>query len=134
MTAAEVLLEKSLAQYRELLEKTVEATDAVKSSDPEKIKAISAAIDQAQDRVKRIEEELDPFFRKTPELKQSPQFIDRLALIERILLATESCTPKLKAVMTINRDEMKKIAGGRSLMGKYRSASEKKGGLINSSG
>ncbi|MBU1137594.1 MAG: hypothetical protein KKD01_09740 [Proteobacteria bacterium] len=134
MTAAELLLEKSLDHYRDLLEKTLDATGAVKSSNPEKIKAISAAIDQAQDRAKKIERELDPFFREAPELMQSPQFIDRLALIERILLLTESCTPRFKAAMTINRDEMKRIVGGRSLMGKYHSAPDKKGGLINSSG
>lgn len=134
MTPAETLLEKSLDQYREILAKTQDATNAIKSSAPEKMTALAAAIDQAQDRAAKIEQELDPFFRQAPELRQSPQFLDRLALIERILQLTESCTPRLKAIMTINRNEMKKIAGGRSLMGKYHITPGNKGGLINRKG
>lgn len=73
-------------------------------------------------------------FQQARELIQSQQFIDRLFLIGRILKLMDSAPPRIKTIMTINRNELKKIAGGRTVMKKYYSTPNNKGGFINSSG
>ncbi|MBU1057303.1 MAG: hypothetical protein KJ804_03160 [Proteobacteria bacterium] len=133
MTRAELLLKKSLGHYQEILEKMGAIQYAMASSDPETIRTISAAIDEAQDKAKQIEQELAPFFEQAPELLQSPQFLDRLSLIRAILKLTDSQTPRIEAIMAINRNEMRKIVRGRAVVGTYYPSAGNKGGLINSS-
>jgi hypothetical protein len=134
LTTTEVLLEKSIDQYRELLEKTRSVKYAIKGSDPEKIKTLASAIDELQKKAEKIEQKLVPFFKQEPELTQSPKFLDRLTLIKLIIQLTESYSPNIKAIMTINRNEMKKISSGRAIMDKYHNTPKNKGGVINSTG
>jgi len=134
MKTAELLFENSMDQYREILEKIRSIKIALRSEKPEKIKALSRAINEAHKQARETEEELDQFLKQVPGLSQTLRFDDRLRLIKSILELTEACTPKIKAVMTINRNELKKITAGRVVMQKYHNVPNCQGRLINSSG
>jgi hypothetical protein len=136
MKRADAILEESIGQYKDILEKMYHIQTAVKSSNPEDIKGLSVAIDTAQEKTQKIEQELDLLLQQTPELRNSPIFHERLALVGQILDMTEKCTPKIKVMMAIKRDELKKIAGGMAVMNTYSSTSncQPKGRLINRSG
>ena len=136
MKKVEVLLEESIGQYKEILKKMYRIQTVMRESDPDNIERLSVAIDTAQEKIQKIEQELEPFLQQTPELRNSPIFQERLVLMGQLIDLTEKCTPKIKAMMAIKRDELKKIAGGVAVMNTYSSTSncQPKGKLINRSG
>lgn len=133
MNETELLLEKLLCQYRELLSRTDSVTYALQSSDPETVLTVATAIDETRSRIIELENQLAPVVQQLPQLRQLPQFQERLSLLKQILDLTNSSTPKLKAIMAINRNELKKIVEGRTLINNYYPIPENKGGLINRS-
>lgn len=133
MNKVDLLLEKLLCQYRELLSRTDSITYALQSTDPETVLTLVAAIDEAQTRIIELENELAPVVQQFPELRQLPQFHERLSLLKQILDLTNSSTPKIKAIMAINRNELKKIVDGRMVLNNYCPIPENKGGLVNRS-
>lgn len=133
MKGAEELLGESLDQYKAILERMYAVQKATKDVDPAQMKVLSQAIDSAQEELRKIEQELALHLQQRPELQETPLFHKRLAVMEEILELTKQFTPKIKSLMAINRNELKKVAGGITVMTTYNGATHyrRKGGLIN---
>ena len=133
MKTVEQLLEKSVRQYRKVLEKTTAVEQAIQTQEPENILALSRAMHTAQDIAGKTDEELVPHFKRHQKITKSPLFHERRSLIEHIIELSESLTPKIRAIIAVKRDELQKITGGRAVMNGYHSNRTKSGSVINTS-
>jgi hypothetical protein len=130
MKTAEQLLKESVQQYREMLAQINMVKRAVLKPDNDKILELSALMRETQKKTRTIDSELAPYIEQYPELSKSTLYRERMTLAEQILQIKDALLPKCKGILTINRDELAKIANGRVLMRGYHSNLQKKGQFI----
>lgn len=116
-------LEKSVQQYRDLLEKAKNILETVCTGDHTKMTKDADELDRLQNQAKINDDQLLPVVMKSPEkFMENGLFQKRNKLIMEIISINNQLTPKLNAMKAVAASEREKLLTSRKAFDGYRTS------------
>lgn len=124
----ETCLQKSIEQYRQIVEHAHKLEKLLSKADPEDLRSYTTRLHELQDEASlndRVFYEL--FSRDSDAWRDHPLFLERSELIEQIVKMNHLLLPRIRGMMAVAAHEISQIKGGRVAMAGYHQPSLRKG-------
>jgi len=116
----DLLLQKSIAQYREVLEHTQELEALLATGDPELLQRYTARLNELQQEAGLHDQQLlAEIARDRAHWQAHPLFQQRVQLLEQIVEMNNLLLPRIHGMMAVTGSELAQLKEGRTALSGY---------------
>jgi len=116
----EALLQKSIEQYRQIIEHAMQLETLLVKGDSEEICAYTARLSELQHEAGLYDREmLAEIGHDSARWQAHPLFQQRMQLLEQIVEMNNLLLPKIRGMMAVTGSELAQLKGGRTVLSGY---------------
>lgn len=119
----ETCLQKSIEQYRQIIDHAGQLDHLLLKSDPDELQSYTARLQELQDEAGLNDRIFLEVFPHTSTYWQDhPLFLERTRLLEKIVELNHLLLPRIRGMMAVTAHELSQIKGGRVAVAGYHQA------------
>ena len=130
-----MLLDQTIACYREIDRLSREIEQALQTENFDSLAPLLQSMNTLQETIKYQDAEiLDLVQSRQPETEEEYEQIDALfRLMQTLITRNKSLLPRIHSIMAVQRDDMRKLSTGNTLLKSYQNVPRQSGSRISSS-
>lgn len=126
-------INQALARYHEIERLSREIERALQTEDIHVLSSLYQTMNTLQEEVKESDREMIEQRQSRADLRDTGQLEELLHLMRAIAERNQRLLPRISSIMAVQRDEMRKLSTGNTLLKGYRTVPLQSGGRISSS-
>jgi len=128
-----MLIDHALAGYQEVDRLSREIEQALQTENVGALSALFLSMNTLQEAIKDQDRQVLDMMRSRPDIAKTGQLEELLNLMRAIAERNQRLLPRISSIMAVQRDEMRKLNRGNTLLKGYRTVPRQSGGRISSS-